>query len=320
MFGLNFIAFKLLLQQEYFSIIRYINILRYLIYAYFIVLLIQQFCVLTGLPIFNLSNYDLNEPWKLNSLSAEPSHSARIMALLMYCYITIKELVTNIKYNFKFDLKKDKWIWIAFIWTMVTMGSATAILFIIIILLKFLRFKKIIPFIITAIIFISILDSSGIKSFQRTKNIIFATLTFNEETILMTDHSAAMRLVPGMVVAKKIGFNSLNDWFGNGVDFTASFISDEIPGLPEGTSGGGMFQIWLEYGFISFALFVVFSFSITCRKRDYLSFIFWFLLVFAYGVNNQIVWLCIVLLYTNKYFYKKKPNFNYKANLSKKLI
>jgi hypothetical protein len=305
MFGLNFIAFKLLLQQEYFSIIRYINILRYLIYAYFIVLLIQQFCVLTGLPIFNLSNYDLNEPWKLNSLSAEPSHSARIMALLMYCYITIKELVTNIKYNFKFDLKKDKWIWIAFIWTMVTMGSATAILFIIIILLKFLRFKKIIPFIITAIIFISILDSSGIKSFQRTKNVIFATLTFNEETILMTDHSAAMRLVPGMVVAKKIGFNSLNDWFGNGVDFTASFISDEIPGLPEGTSGGGMFQIWLEYGFISFALFVVFSFSITCRKRDYLSFIFWFLLVFAYGVNNQIVWLCIVLLYTNKYFYKK---------------
>ena len=257
------------------------------------------------MPIFNISNYDLNEPWKLNSLSAEPSHSARIMALLMYCYITIKELVTNIKYNFKFDLKKDKWIWIAFIWTMVTMGSATAILFIIIILLKFLRFKKIIPFIITAIIFISILDSSGIKSFQRTKNIILATLTLNEETILMTDHSAAMRIVPGMVVAKKVGFNSFNDWFGNGVDFTASFISDEIPGLPEGKSGGGMFQIWLEYGFISFALFVVFSFSITCRKRDYLSFLFWFLLVFAYGVNNQIVWLCIVLLYTNKYFYKK---------------
>lgn len=305
MFGLSFIAFKLLLQQKYLSIIRYINILRYLIYAYFIVLLIQQFCVLTGLPIFNLSNYDLNEPWKLNSLSAEPSHSARIMALLMYCYITIKELVTNIKYNFKFDLKKDKWIWIAFIWTMVTMGSATAILFIIIILLKFLRFKKIIPFIITAIIFISILDSSGIKSFQRTKNIIFATLTFNEETILMTDHSAAMRIVPGIVVAKELGFSSLNDWVGYGVDFTASFISDEIAGLPEGASGGGMFQIWLEYGFISFALFVIFSFSNTYRKRDYLSVLFWFLLVFMYGVNNQIVWLCIVLLYTNKYFSKR---------------
>ena len=48
MFGLSFIAFKLLLQQKYLSIIRYINILRYLIYAYFIVLLIQQFCVLTA--------------------------------------------------------------------------------------------------------------------------------------------------------------------------------------------------------------------------------------------------------------------------------
>ena len=320
MFVLTFIAFKLLLIQKRFSTIHYFNILRFLIYAYFIVLLIQQFCVLTGLPIFNLSNYNSDEPWKLNSLSSEPSHSARIVALLMYCFITIKELLTNRNYSLKVDFTKDKWVWIAFIWTMITMGGATAILFIIIILLKFLRFKKILPFIITAIIFISILDYSGIKSFQRTKNVILATVTLNESAILETDHSAAMRIVPGLVASKKVGFNSLNDWFGYGVDFTASFMSIEVPGLPEGTSGGGMFQIWLEYGFISFALFVVFSFSITCRKRDYLSFLFWFLLVFAYGVNNQIVWLCIVLLYTNKYFYKKKPNFNYKANLSKKLI
>tara|TARA_B110000240_G_C13498361_1_gene452713 strand:+ start:815 stop:2032 length:1218 start_codon:yes stop_codon:yes gene_type:complete len=305
MFGFTFIAFGQLLRQEYFSILHYIIILRYLIYAYFIVLLIQQFCVLTGLPIFNLSNYDLNEPWKLNSLSAEPSHSARIVSLLMYSYITIKELVTNRKYSFKFDLEKDKWVWIAFIWTMVTMLSATAILFIMIVLLKFLRFKTIFPFFILTIIFIFSGSSIQNKSVQRTNNVILATLTLNESAILKADHSAAMRIVPSIVAGKKIGLNSLNDWFGNGVDFTVSFISDEVPGLPEGTSGGGMFQIWLEYGFISFALFVVFSLSNTYRKRDYLSFLYWFLLVFAYGVNNQIVWLCIVLLYTNKYFYKK---------------
>ena len=306
MFGLTFIAYKQLLCQKHFSVLNYFKILKLLIYAYFIVLLVQQFCVLTGLPVFNLSNYDATEPWKLNALSAEPSHSGRIVAILMYSYILINEKLLNRSYNLKKDIRKDKWVWIAFIWTMITMGSGTAILFIIIFLLKFLRFKKLIPIIIiTTIIFIPIISSIQNKSFQRTKKVILATLTLNESTILKADHSAAMRIIPSIVASKKVGFNSLNDWVGNGVDFTASFMSDEVPGLPEGTSGGGMFQIWLEYGFISFALFVIFSLSNTYRKRDYLSFLFWFLLVFAYGVNNQIVWLCIVLLYTNKYFYKK---------------
>ena len=83
----------------------------------------------------------------------------------------------------------------------------------------------------------------------------------------MTDHSAAMRIVPGIVVAKELGFSSLNDWVGYGVDFTASFISDEIAGLPEGASGGGMFQIWLEYGFISLLYSLYLAFLILIEKE-----------------------------------------------------
>lgn len=83
MFGLTFIAYKQLLQLNYFTIEPYLKLLKALLLAYFAVLLIQQFCVLTGLPVFNVSNYSPAEPWKLNSLAAEPSHSARIVALLM---------------------------------------------------------------------------------------------------------------------------------------------------------------------------------------------------------------------------------------------
>ena len=310
MFALTFIAFKQLLQQNNLSITHYSNILKYLIYAYCIVLLIQQFCVLMGLPIFNLSNYDPNEPWKLNSLSAEPSHSGRIVALLMYSYITIDELVTNRKYGPKFILKKDKWVWIAFFWTMITIGSGTAIFFLIIVLFKFLRVKKLITFVIFSIVFISILNSIEIKSIERSKNVFLSTLTLDKSTILKVDHSAAMRIVPVIVTANHLELNSVNGWFGNGVDFTSEFMSDEVPGLPKGKSGGGLFQIWLEYGFISFTFFVVFSFSSVYRKRDYLSFIFWFFIVLIYGVNNQIVWLCIILLFTNKYFHKKQNFIN----------
>jgi hypothetical protein len=151
MFCLTFIAYKELLNRNHFTVHNYLILLKNLILAYFVVLLIQQFCKLTGLPIFNISNYDIKSPWKFNSLAAEPSHSARIVSLLMYCYITVKELVFQSKYNIKRDIKNDVWVWIAFIWTMITMGSGTAFLFLVIVLFKFVRLKNLIPLFFVAV-------------------------------------------------------------------------------------------------------------------------------------------------------------------------
>lgn len=306
MFGLTFIAYKQLLRQKHFSVLNYYQLLKFLIFAYFIVLLIQQFCVLAGLPVFNASNHDATQPWKLNSLSAEPSHSARIVGLLMYSYISIRVRLLNRSYDLLKDSRKDKWVWIAFIWTMLTMGSATAILFVTIVFLKFLNYKNrrtVFVIVMTTVFLVGNLDVSGLKRAQKT---IAATLTLDEIKILEADHSGAMRIAPIMVVAKRVGLTSVNDWFGNGVDFTSTFLSDNISGVAEGFTGGGVFQLWLEYGFICFALFICFSLFATYRKGDYLSLLFWLMLVFMYGVNNQIVWLCIILLYTSRYFIKER--------------
>ncbi|MDB9783213.1 hypothetical protein OAB88_08955 [Winogradskyella sp.] len=310
MFGFTFIAYKQLLRQKHLSITHYINVLRLLIYAYFIVLLIQQFCVLTGLTVFNVSNYDPTKPWKLNTLAGEPSHSARIVAVLMYSYITVKELITNRKYNFKFDINKDKWVWIAFIWTMFTMGSGTAFLFITIILLKFVRFKNLIPIFILAGGLIIVINYLEITAAERSYKTIIATLTLDQATILEADHSASIRILPFLILVKMVSLNSLDGWFGHGVDHVSTFLSDFIPGVNEGLSGGGFFQIWMEYGFISVFLFFIFSFFSSYRKGDFFSIFFWFMLVFLYGVNNQIVWLCLILLFTNKYFFKRTSTKN----------
>jgi hypothetical protein len=304
MFGLTFIAFKQLLRKKYFTIINYLNILKYLIYAYFLVLLVQQFCVLMDLPIFNVNNYDTSIPWKLNSFAAESSHSARIVALLMYSYISVKELVKKRKYNFRLEIKKDKWVWLGFLWTMVTMGSGTAFIFIPIVLLKFVRIKNVLPILIIFGAIYIMVEQIGNNAFQRAFNTVIVTISLDEATIMEADHSASMRIVPLLILAKKVDLNSFNGWFGHGIDYTSTFLSGLIYGVPEGFSGGGLFQLWMEYGFISFALFLIFSFSTSFKKGDYLSVIFWFLLVFMYGVNNQIVWLSIFLLFINKYFYK----------------
>jgi len=306
MFTLTFIAYNKLLHKNFFSINNYVEVLKYLIYAYFIVLLIQQFCVLNGLPIFNESNYYPSAPWKLNSLSAEPSHSARIVALLMYVYITAKEIFQNKKYNFSREIKEDKWVWVSFLWTMLTMGSGTAFLFIAVVLLKFMRFKNIFFLSIIVITIVIGIEMLNVNTFKRTFDVLIATLTFDIDTIMKADHSASLRIVPMMIISQMVDLTTLNGWFGHGIDFTGTFLSTLIYGLPPGSSGGGMFQLWMEYGFLSFFLFVFFSLNAVYQKNEYLSLIFWFLLVFMYGVNNQMVWLAIILLYTNKYFYKRK--------------
>jgi hypothetical protein len=302
MFSLTFIAYQELLNQSYFTPKKYLKILKYLILAYFIVLLIQQFCVLTGLPIFNLSNYDPSNRWKLNSLASEPSHSARIVALLMYCYVTIKKLVTNRKYSFKLEYKKDKWIWISFIWTMATMGSGTAFLFLALVLLMFVRFKNLISvFILAGGIFL-LYNFFEIGGFERVYKTVVASSTLDKNLIIETDHSASTRIVPFIILFEMGSLNSLNGWFGHGVDYVSGFLSDVMPGLKEGTSGGGLLSLWIEYGFISFGLFIIFSLTTTLRKNHYLTLVFWVLVVLLIGVNSQITWLAIILLFTNKYF------------------
>lgn len=165
LFCLLFITYKQTLYASELSISNYLKLLKYIIYAYFIVLLIQQFSVLIGLPIFNLSNYNPEEPWKLNSLSAEPSHTARIVALLMYSYIVLIEIVKEKPYAFFKEIKNDKLIWLAFFWVMLTSNSGTAFIFLAIVFLKFIQFRNIaflILFLIASIFFAKLLKYNSI--------------------------------------------------------------------------------------------------------------------------------------------------------------
>lgn len=302
MFCLNFMAFSRLLYYSNFTIKQYIALIKWLIYAYAIVLLIQQFCVLTGLPILNLGNYNPREPWKLNSLSAEPSHSARIMGLLMYCYIVIKEVVEKRGYQFQLDFKDDKWIWLSFLWTMLTMGSSTAFVFIFIVLLKFLRLKSLLPLLGIVAGILIVVEIMGITAMDRTYKTAMATLTLNEKEIMKTDGSAASRIVPVIALMKEVSLSDMNGWFGHGIDQLSDMKIIDFSSIGYGKKGvsGSMLAVWFDYGFISFFLFVWFTLRNCFDKKNILGILFWFMLVFLYGVNNQMVWLCVALLYTNK--------------------
>jgi len=86
MFALTFVIYLRMLHSRELPFRSYQKILKFTLYAYFIVLLIQQFCLLAELPIFNLILSETAE-FKLNALSPEPSHSARILTILLYSFI-----------------------------------------------------------------------------------------------------------------------------------------------------------------------------------------------------------------------------------------
>lgn len=299
MFCLFFMFFVRVFLYSNFTTNDFLKTLKGLIYAYCIVLIIQQICVLTGLPIFNISNYNPMYPWKLNSLMSEPSHSARIIPLLMYIFVALKTS-QNTNYTFTQSIKEDKLVWIAFMWPILTMGSATAFIFMWFVFLKFTQIKKIIPsLLIIGTILIGLSFLSDNKSIKRVQKIVVATLTFDEEAIIKADHSASFRIVPTIQGAKEVGFSDFDDWFGHGVDADQKLIKP-LPSVTKGSAGA--FYLWINWGIIVAALFWWFTFKIIFDKNNIITSIFiWFLIPFITGViNSQYVWFVICIWYIYK--------------------
>lgn len=314
LFCILFITYKQVLYVSDLPIDLYLKILKYIIYAYFFTLVIQQFCVLTGLPIFNISNYDPTEPWKLNSLSSEPSHTARIVALLMYSYIVITEIIKEKSYSFIEEFKNDKFIWFTFLWLMMTSNSGTAFAFLAIIFLKFLQLKNIIFIGIVSLISIFLLEYLDITAFQRTFNFALSVLTFDINTMMKVDHSASLRIAPMIVLFDQIDISSFQTWIGHGIDSTGLILDKYIHGIPKGFTGGGSLYLIYEYGLISWILFMIFSFITVVKIKEPISLMFWVFLIFMYSLNSQIVWLCMLLMFTNKWFYQNNKSIQRNGN------
>lgn len=178
MFFMCFMITTRLLVVSNIDIGRYSNLIKGLIFAYFGVLLIQQCCVLLGLPIFNVSNYDVTQPWKLNSLMSEPEHSGRVMALLMFSYLTMQDCIKGRKMTFKESWRRDKPIWLAFLWSMLTMVSAGAYLFLFIVILRYLDRRRLLPIICCIIVLVILGVLLDIKPIVRVYNIVCCFLYF----------------------------------------------------------------------------------------------------------------------------------------------
>lgn len=288
----------------------YLRTVKWLLYAYWVVLIIQDICIIFGWPVFNLINTNV-EGFKLNSLAMEPSHTSRYVFLLMLSFLFLREMQEGRGYCRQM-FKRDKWPWIAFFYCMLFMGSTSAIMSIPMFFLRFMTKRNLVYVAIgVGLLFVVGNFFSEYEVVQRGLKSFSAIITFDETNIIEADGSGATRLAPVITYIKTMDPTSAAFWFGYGMngekDVLAAAMRRVAWALPEGMSIGGIVATFINYGFLCAILLFVFLFKKCFIKKHGMDFVLMFLIVITpSGLNTLISWAAIMSMSANKYFYLRR--------------
>lgn len=300
MLVLTYICFyNLVFIERVFKIEHFIRICKWFITLYFIVCIIQQVLTLAGIGYFPLLNMMqvLDRGLGCQSLAAEPSHFARIMLVFYYAYVkcneykrdegpfTISELFSG----------EHKWISIIFLWMMLTMGSGTAYVCLILFSLYFVRWHNWYYVIPALAIGYTLIQTTGLEQLDRATSVINATATLEKENLEHADGSGASRVAP-FINSLNADFSKKETWFGNGTNYVRknNLFTRQTSTLFD------------EYGLIFYIISLIFAF--TC------SYNFWSLgCIFMFGgiaggmgSNIQYAWELAMVMACVKYFHENR--------------
>ena len=297
----SYVAFyNFIFVEKVFTINHFIRLCRWIMMAYFIVCIIQQVLIIVGInnvPIINL--YPLNRGIGCNSLCREPSTFGRYMLVFYYAYVKCCEYKRD---EGPFTLSElfsgeHKWVTIRFLWMMLTMGSGTAFVCLILFALYFVRkdnWYYTIPILTVCYI---LLQNSGIEALDRATNTIEATATLDKKTVQETDGSAAARIAP-LINSINADFSKKETWLGYGIDYGKNRNS-----FAKQTS-----TLFEDYGFIFYIVSLFLAF--TCAYKFWsLGCIFMFAGVGGgTGKNIQYLWALMMIITCVRYFYENRYN------------
>lgn len=307
LFLMSYVTYYGLLVKGAMSIQYFKKILAFLIRAYAIILFLQQICMLLGIynfPIINLYNQDMLAIDKLPSLSLEPSHSARILAVAMLCYLRCEELLNNGKRpNIrKLFQRENRWVTIPFLYAMLTMGSGTAFIAIGCLILYFVNKRNVFVIIPMIIIMYFIGDALELKQFERAKVSTQSTFLGDNEDIADADGSASARIIP-LMNTLKMDLSNKDNWFGYGT------ISKDIEKYNLNYKEHKITVID-QYGLIGFILSLLLLVTCIIRRFFCLEMLF-FVILFGMTLSNvAYVWGAMYMFTAVRYFQVKYQNRN----------
>ncbi len=299
---LTYVCFyNLVYIEKVFTIEHFIRICKWFMMLYFVWCIMQQVLTIAGIgyfPLFNMMQ-KLDRGLGCQSLTAEPSHFARFMLVFYYAYVKCSEYKRD---EGPFTLTElfsgeHKWVTIRFLWMMLTMGSGTAFLCLILFAGYFVRkdnWYYIIPILVVCYI---LLQNSGIEALDRATNTIEATATLDKEIVQETDGSASARIAP-IINSLNADFSKKETWLGYGIDY----------GKNQGSFYKQTGTLFDDYGLLFYIFTLIFTF--TCGYRFFsLTTIFMFAGVGgSFGTNIQYAWELAMVMTCVRYFYENRYN------------
>ena len=293
--------YNLVYIEKVFTIEHFIRICKWFMMAYFIVCIIQQIVTLAGigyLPALNMMQY-LDRGIGCQSLSMEPSTFGRFMLVFYYAYVKCHEYKRD---EGPFTLSElfsgeHKWVTIRFLWMMLTMGSGTAFVCLILFALYFVRkdnWYYIMPILVVCY---ALIQNSGIEALDRATNTIEATATLEKKNVQETDRSASARIAP-IINSFNVDFSKKETWLGYGIDYNKNNgLYYKQTGTP-----------FDDYGFLFYIYTLIFAYS--CGYR-FFSLASLFMLAGIGGSmkgNIQYAWELAMVITCVRYFYENRYN------------
>ena len=293
--------YNLIYIEKVFTIDHFIRICKWFMMLYFVWCIMQQVLTIVGIGYFPLLNMmkNLDRGIGCQSLSMEPSTFGRFMLVFYYAYVKCSEYKRG---EGPFTLSElfsgeHKWVTIRFLWMMLTMGSGTAFVCLILFALYFVRkdnWYYIIPILTVCYILI---QNSGIEALDRATNTIEATATLDKGAIQETDGSASARIAP-FINSLNADFSKKETWFGYGITYTRennSFYKQTL-------------TLFDNYGLLFYILSLIFAFS--CAYNFWsIGCIFMFAgIAGGMGTNIQYAWELAMVMTCVRYFYENRYN------------
>lgn len=278
------------------------GMIRWVVYAFAGVLVIQQICVLTGLPVF-MKGVVYEIPYKLNSLTSEPSTTTLTLGVLMYFYT---QALTERDRGLTLwgCIKESPAVWICYLWTISTTYNSSAFVFGPICLLPFIN-KRTWPWYVGAGailgVALALIPAGRFRNLDRVRDFSVAVASLDERHIVEADTSMATRIMPTLQAARLIDFTEADAYAGHGVDADSRDMPAPLSG-ERNVATAGFFSMWYNYGLPCALAFWAGIAILTLIKGRPLS-----ILTFAWALllsgdhNVQLVWLILAFSMVYKY-------------------
>lgn len=300
-----FMIFARLVKNSDINAREFYRLVRLLVYAYAIVLIIQQLCVLLELPVFMKAQYVYPQlPYKLNSLSAEPSHTTILLSVIMFFYALTRTHEEKGIAIWK-DWISNKWLWGGYLWVIFSTFNTSAFIFSTLSVIPFINKRNILPIAGIFGVIAIILLGTPINRYTHTERltrIAKAVVTLDEDSIIEADPSAAFRIVPTLRGARLVDFRKINNYIGYGTDADKSDTAPRPADLYHDWGFAGIFSMWHNYGMLCALAFWTAIFMVTYIRRDWLSTLsFIVAIILSAEYNMQLVWQIMAFSLVYKY-------------------